>query len=154
MTSVFSDEGMRAAWLAQWASVEMLIEDNSTPEPNTGCRLWTGDLSKQGYGLIKRRPTAVMEMLSRLAHRVVVELRMGRPLPPSIQVHHICHQRCCVESAHLVPLTRAAHQGVHAGLLAVVRIPSTVGRLTADEIAAEVIQSGREDIGFYFGGGR
>lgn len=66
------------------------------PEPNSGCWLWIGAVSKVGYGTIwENRRT-------RLAHRVAYEAIVG-PIPPGMTLDHQCGVRCCVNPAHLRP---------------------------------------------------
>jgi hypothetical protein len=42
---------------------------------------------------------------SRRAHRVAYELAVG-PIPPGLQVDHLCRVRDCVNPAHLDPVTK------------------------------------------------
>jgi len=73
-----------------WATV--------SPEPNTGCFLWTGTMSPKGYGRVwfGGRMGA--------AHRVAYELVIGA-IPSGLQLDHLCRVRCCVNPAHLEPVT-------------------------------------------------
>jgi len=78
--------------------------DKVSPEPNTGCWLWTAHLTGSGYGEIqvgtsKRRRNQV-------AHRFAYERLVG-PIPPGLQCDHICRTRCCVNPAHVEPVTCA-----------------------------------------------
>lgn len=52
-----------------------------------------------GYGQINRdgRP--------RMAHRVAYELLVG-PIPEGLDLDHLCRTHCCVNPAHLEPVTR------------------------------------------------
>ena len=69
---------------------------NCTPEPNTGCWLWTGNTAprENGYGQIslKDRPLR--------AHRAAWEQFRG-PIPAGLFVCHRCDVPCCINPDHL-----------------------------------------------------
>lgn len=69
------------------------VEMNSVPEPNTGCRLWTGALWGK-YGRIK------VDRVRRKAHQVAFEAHKGL-VPPGRIVCHSCGVSLCVEPSHL-----------------------------------------------------
>lgn len=75
------------------------FDDGYTPEPNTGCWLWTGSLTTSGYGQFswKRR---MMQ-----AHRLSLELR-GVAIPEGMVVDHVCRVRSCVNPDHLRVVTQ------------------------------------------------
>ena len=72
------------------------------PEPNSGCWLWIGNVDAHNYGrywckhLNRDRP----------AHRVVWESHHG-PIPEGLEIDHLCRTTCCVNPAHLEPVTRS-----------------------------------------------
>jgi hypothetical protein len=66
-----------------------------SPEPNTGCWLWTGAEFRGGYGRLGPR----------LAHRMAYEALVG-PVPEGLDLDHLCRVRCCVNPDHLEPVTR------------------------------------------------
>jgi hypothetical protein len=79
-------------------------------EPNTGCWLWTAGLA-HGYGKFKvgRRTLG--------AHRVAYECLVG-PVANDLECDHLCRQRCCVNPAHLEPVTpreNIARSPIHVG---------------------------------------
>lgn len=70
-----------------------------SPEPNTGCWLWLGKLSREnGYGQM-----GVMGK-TRYAHRLAWEVAHG-PIPPGLTIDHLCRQRSCVNPDHLEVVT-------------------------------------------------
>lgn len=68
--------------------------DFVSPEPNSGCWLWTGGLISTGYG--KMRHKGKMQR----AHRVSYELHRG-PIPTGMKVCHRCDVPTCVNPDHL-----------------------------------------------------
>lgn len=70
-----------------------------SPEPNTGCWLWTGSVSSKGYARIW-----VGGKLA-LAHRVA-SMAAGHNLFEGCEVDHKCAVKCCVNPDHLEPVTR------------------------------------------------
>jgi hypothetical protein len=80
-------------------SVEARFWACVSPEPNTGCWLWTGafrrDSDKRGYGRITISDAAYP------AHRLSLELATGERPPPSIFACHKCDNPWCVNPGHL-----------------------------------------------------
>ncbi|MCO8127251.1 HNH endonuclease [Acidimicrobiia bacterium EGI L10123] len=133
---VGDDSGELASGFGNWAGdpcqkfeLEFAVADQACVQPlfrfltrflsyvetrDQGCWVWKGALDHNGYGRIHawkgKKP---------LAHRVAYTLWNG-PIPPSTRrcaeemvVHHTCHQRACVNPAHLTLLTRRDNAGRH-----------------------------------------
>lgn len=68
-------------------------------EKTEGCWLWLGWLTEEGgYGRFRYDRGRVV------AHRFAYELLVG-PIPPGLELDHLCRTRRCVNPAHLEPVT-------------------------------------------------
>lgn len=70
------------------------LDEFSIPEPNSGCQLWVGAVSRHGYGCLTWR----MKRLA--AHRAAYECAFG-PIPVGMVVCHKCDVPACINPAHL-----------------------------------------------------
>jgi HNH endonuclease len=70
------------------------FEAKYEPEPNSGCFIWIGARSKDGYGFI-----TINNKMDR-SHRVAWRLA-GYVLLPGYQVLHKCDNRACVRVEHM-----------------------------------------------------
>ena len=77
------------------------------PEPNSGCWLWLGTCCREGYGRIEVDRYGDRKRV--LAHRVMYEFHRG-PIPPGLQIDHLCRVTCCVNPDHLEPVTPAENR--------------------------------------------
>lgn len=75
-----------------------------TPEPNTGCWLWTAALNNCGYGVLSLGSRVGNTSSVAYAHRVSWELAHG-PIPEGLTLDHRCNTRSCTNPAHLEPVT-------------------------------------------------
>ena len=75
------------------------FERKVSPEPNTGCWLWEGALSGNGYGSFYDGERMVS------AHSFAYVNSKG-PVPEGLELDHLCRIRCCVNPEHLEPVTR------------------------------------------------
>lgn len=76
------------------APIEQRIELNSIPEPNSGCWLWLGSVSRKGYG------KAISGGRGYQMHRVAWERAHGS-IPAGLYVCHKCDVPSCVNVDHL-----------------------------------------------------
>lgn len=70
-----------------------------TPEPNSGCWIWTAALDSIGYGSTNGPSGRTCK-----AHRLAYLTLVG-PVPIGLELDHKCRTRCCVNPAHLEPVT-------------------------------------------------
>lgn len=73
-----------------------------SPEPNSGCWIWTATGTRGGYGMF--RTGTKRDGSNKLAHRVAYVLLKG-PIPHGLHLDHLCRVRCCVNPDHLEPVT-------------------------------------------------
>jgi len=72
-----------------------------SPEPTSGCWLWTGSVNTSGYGQIGRGGKDGSLVL---VHRASYEIHRG-PIPKGMVLDHLCRCRTCVNPAHLEVVT-------------------------------------------------
>lgn len=75
------------------------LDHYSIPEPNSGCRLWTGAVGRSGYGNAKWQGEVVS------AHRLAWRSVNGA-VPDGMDICHKCDVTICINEAHLFPGTR------------------------------------------------
>lgn len=83
-------------------SPEHLRKFESRVRRSGECRVWTGKIDEDGYGRFGWNGNV------RGAHVVSYFIATG-VWPDGLDVAHLCHNRCCVSSAHLKAMTRAEH---------------------------------------------
>lgn len=90
--------------------LERLYEKIGPADPVTGCRLWLGGCSAEGYGRLwvgqGARSTAAP------AHVIVWEIETGQPWPPGKHADHrpTC-DHACVEPSHITPVEPEENYG-------------------------------------------
>lgn len=90
-----------------------------SPEPNSGCWLWLGTGTKQGYGFFWDGANFVR------AHRAAYRLFRGN-IPAGLHIDHLCRVRCCVNPDHLEPVT--CKENTRRGLLGAVQAARMLSR--------------------------
>ncbi len=80
------------------------FEDYYSPEPMSGCWIWTRAINGDGYGIIRvgSRTTGTRKL--KRAHRLSYELFKGL-ITDGLQIDHKCFVRCCVNPDHLEAVT-------------------------------------------------
>lgn len=100
--------------------VPMKLWEKCIPEPNSGCWLWTGAVTHDGYGTFG----------SRVAHRQIYAALVS-DVPAELQLDHRCRTRICVNPDHLEPVT--ARENVRRGLNGVLTTHCPRGHAYTDE---------------------
>lgn len=80
------------------------ILDRSVPvlvlSPMGECWIWVARMNRNGYGRLYDSGE------ERMAHRVAYETFVG-PIPEGMLLDHVCRTRCCVNPAHLDPVSHS-----------------------------------------------
>lgn len=76
------------------------LDYHSQPEPNGGCWLWRGSITKGGYGHLKVELPGTRCRRAHPAHRLSWIAHRG-PIPAGLWVLHKCDVRSCINPAHL-----------------------------------------------------
>lgn len=74
--------------------------------PDTGCWLWLGTKTKNGYGEVRRDGKRY------LAHRYSYQVHV-EPVPVGTHVHHLCGNKLCINPKHLSALSPLEHTTAH-----------------------------------------
>jgi hypothetical protein len=72
------------------------IQKRYRVDPETGCWLWTGPTTPNGYAKWMVRPGE----RERVVHRVLWEHHHRQKIPEGLQGDHLCRVRLCVNPAH------------------------------------------------------
>jgi len=79
------------------------LEDFISPEPMSGCWIWTRAVSGGGYAMLRAWEPG-KGSVTVYVHRVMFERFVGH-IPKGYQVDHLCKVRCCVNPRHLEAVT-------------------------------------------------
>jgi hypothetical protein len=77
------------------------LEAKIIPEPNSGCWLWLGSISYDGYARARGPQGRLWQV-----HRLMYEHYLGK-IPEGLVTDHLCRVRCCVNPRHLEIVSRA-----------------------------------------------
>lgn len=78
--------------------VAIRLQRMSTPEPFSGCLLWTGSATSGGYGQLGIRGKLIG------AHRAAYECWVGT-IRDGLEIDHLCRTRLCINPRHLEAVT-------------------------------------------------
>lgn len=109
--------------------------DKVIPEPNSGCWLWIGATTLQGYGRI-----SVGNRKCEMAHRFAYRGLVGA-FDENLDLDHLCRVGLCVNPLHLEPVTHRENmlRGDTIGARQVARINATGTCIHGHDYAANVI---------------
>lgn len=91
----------RRAERSVWSRLPQIVADYRLTNGERTCWEWKRSLST-GYGQIH----VVGQGKRVYAHRVVWEMLNG-PVPEGKELDHLCRNRCCINPAHLEPVTHS-----------------------------------------------
>lgn len=72
-----------------------LSEEIKKPFVDTSCRLWTGNISKCGYGRINIYGKTIS------THILACEIKEGKHKPKNLVTRHLCGNKLCCEPEHM-----------------------------------------------------
>lgn len=75
----------------------------STKRDAAGCLIWTGVKNESGYGIVGLYRD--YRRTSTKAHAAAYTLERG-PVPPGLELDHLCRNRACCEPSHLEAVTK------------------------------------------------
>jgi len=82
------------------SKLPLRLQDKIFIEPNSGCWLWMGGWTSNGYGMFRD-----LELKHNVSiHRFVFEF-FGGIIPKGLQLDHGCRTRCCCNPLHLEAVT-------------------------------------------------
>lgn len=84
---------LKCSGLAQRKTIDDL-HSKITVNPETNCHIWTGYKIGHGYGMCR------INRQQKLVHRVMWESVNG-PVPPELQIDHLCGVKACCNVEHL-----------------------------------------------------
>lgn len=96
--------------LSPRARIEKWIRDGKLTESPSGCWVWSGSLTANGYGQIAMSSKTIGvvggPIVHFMLHRWMYELHVGE-IPEGLDLDHLCRVRACCNPWHLEPVTRS-----------------------------------------------
>jgi len=105
-------------------------------DASTGCWIWTGRINEGGYGAVS------VGKSGKKAHRVSYERAKG-PIPEGMHIHHLCHNKACINPDHLEAVSPRDHLAADGKLVlslekaADIRTRFSAGGISKHALAAE-----------------
>jgi hypothetical protein len=84
----------------RYENLQQRLLANSVLCQETGCWLWVGRTTPDGYGLINFRLAG--KHVTKRAHRVAYELLAEDEIEAEKELDHTCHNRACIHPNHVV----------------------------------------------------
>lgn len=84
-------------------NIEQKLSEKTVIVSDSGCWIWTGAISPNGYGSIR------IKQKTHSTHRVSYQVHKGE-IPNGASVLHSCDVRCCINPGHLRVGTYADNQ--------------------------------------------
>lgn len=79
-------------------------------DKKTGCWNWTSHVDWNGYARLWSNRAGRKE----LAHRIIYHEEVEE-IPLGWHVHHLCHNKICVNPDHLESISPSSHSSLHSG---------------------------------------
>lgn len=89
------------------AALDERVDSILEPEPTTGCFLWPGYTVK-GYGVVYWREEGRARSRGLYVHVLAYERAYG-PVPPHLELDHLCRVKRCANERHLEAVTAATN---------------------------------------------
>jgi hypothetical protein len=83
----------------KWVNLENFYQKQR--DMPSGCIEWTGVVSNIGYGFFGCRDANGGSTNMITAHRLALMIKLGRNIAPGMNANHSCHNKLCVNPAHL-----------------------------------------------------
>lgn len=79
------------------------LQQSSRLHENGQCLIWTGCVSRQGYGQFRYKDPRSTEHKTRTAHRVALMVKLKNfDISAQSQASHLCNNRLCINTEHIV----------------------------------------------------